>query len=1481
MQATKCPPRNRLKAYLTGRLDEQDSDVLEQHLLECVECEQAASALDHDPDTLVELLQHGPTTFAKPNSLEPPARVESPLMLAAIPSVIASYELLKQLGNGGMGAVYLARHKKLDKQVAIKLLPALPAKMPEFVARFQREMRAAGQLDHPAIVRSTDAGEENGVHFLVMDAIDGLDLSRIARTQSPLSIADACEVARQAALGLSHAHEKGIVHRDIKPSNLMLDVDGQVKILDFGLAQVGLWDSGSAEITTVGQLMGTLDYMAPEQAERGGAVDYRADLYSLGATLFRLLTGRAPLAAAPDLTPLEKLRLLSTHKPPKLATLRTDVPAELSQLLDSFLSREPTLRPASAAHAAELLEPFCHGAELASLVARAKAIPTDDESPSRPPIASLLHPGLQQQKVPANSSAALLTSSQHHVVNQRRGWGRSWGRVLTWSMLALGLGMFCAGILVVLETSQGQLVIESENAELQVKLLKEGEATTELHIEPGVQTTRLRGGKYEIVIDAPSDNFTVSNQQFTIRNGETIVAKISSKPAIAKSATPTQLAHPAMLPTSQTTRSDKRLESVVYEGDSLDIWLRRLKFERSDEKVLQALDAIACMSDENVSDLVESSILEFLMNSQMSATHWRNAISILKKASGERFFENAAKILSNQSIGNERRDGLLNAFGQELSSSSLSDVGKLSKFLQWATAILHNDSPATKALQASVANILKHMLEDPGSTRVFSVQCQQAVLDVLLSSKQLTNAEFWLAQNEGALAYQADVTWYAILRNEIGQRAIAVLGDTNADVQLVAQAGLVLTSIRGIATELSSGQRVELIAALQWRLARAAKNLDSALKPISVSKSHITTAFPILLYENSHSERGALVNEAMVLMNVVFKFELRDPLREPLTALHESVASQPLHGNRIEELLVKGQRILWGNWIYDMRSQTNGEKIFLQTAFAQSGLLIGKDSNSLLARFNQKGSADLAAEVEEVFDSLETSPENQAYFSILYQRVTREHAKRAIPFLRMQLEQRDFYVEVLPMLWRVSGDQFFVHFAKAIEGASQEKRELLLSTDFSEQREFGCSDPTSLTALLKWSDSIFASEREADVALQLPLAKMLRSLLRDRTETVDEQRKNRANFEMQGELVSPECQQLILSHLQNYTQLTNENFWFNEPAKFYFPAEAEKYGAPMDVAFRHVMLQRALTALSPSTETLTNRDQLRTHALMAIRSLVGAGEQLKPEQRDELKSRLSELLVDAARDLQECSVEQWGPFGYWAIPNVPFTDSASDFKGPCNLLTVGLSLIDELKMASELTGRIQSLFEVAQKPRITTNYYGFKSGWADRRSYVPRLSVRDPYEFFIQTVYLQTGTLLGKDVNELVGRATKLKREDDEARRRLVQPGDTLAIYIPIVLPADDSPPPVIQAGKKQPVTGFPVPVTAEGEITLPHLDPLNVQGKDLNAVRTLLHQSYGSIVKPELLKGLTVQFLMRANEQIELRNVTGQAALNVDRRQE
>ena len=1466
MQATKCPPPNRLKDYLAGKLDDEDSGKLERHLLECSECEQAASEIDNDPDTLVELLQLGPVPVATPSLAANPEQGESPLVLPAIPHVIASYELLKQLGGGGMGAVYLARHKKLDKQFAIKLLPALPARLPEFVARFQREMRAAGQLEHAAIVRSTDAGEEQGIHFLVMDAIDGLDLSRIARAVQQLSIADACELVRQAALGLSHAHEKGIVHRDIKPSNLMLDVEGQVKILDFGLAQVGLWDAGSAEITTVGQLMGTLDYMAPEQAERGGAVDYRADLYSLGATLFRLLTGRPPLAAAPDLTPLEKLRLLATHKAPKLVTLRSDVPLELSMLVDSFLSRDPSSRPASAAHAAELLEPFCQAAELSSLLARAKAI-AEDAVPSNPPLPVRLNQGISPE-------LAASKSSQSPTSQQPSGWGR----VAMWSSLALCLAMLCGGILFVLETSKGQLVIESDNADVQVKLVKDGQEASELHIEPGTQTTRLRGGKYEILIDSPSDNFTVSNQQFTIRNGETVVAKITTRPSAS--------AFPSPIDIKNSLRSgateDKRLNAVVYEGESLDIWLRRLKFERSSEKIKETLAAINAIADENVSDLVDPVIVDFLMDSETSSAHYRAAIKVLEKSSGDRFFDNVTNILENFRTGDLDISRFLGAAYQSLSNRSVSNVAQLSKFLAWAETAAEDDS-----LRSILSLALREMLVDRGRARVFPEECQQAVVDVLTKNKKFTDEYCWLAENEGN---ESHGPWVAAFRDEVVRRGLTVLADANADPQLVVQAALVLNSTVDFNNKLSNEQRSQLIDTLNSRFTQAAQEPKPALEAVVVSEGNASGAAPILLNEAMHENHFArLVNQSMVLMNMVVKFELREELRVSLTALHDSLSSQALFGGDIN-----GAIFATNGWTSIFRMiEDNKERrdlLFLQTAYVQSGLLIGNVAKELVARFTERKAADVAVQVNHLLDGLEHAQDNNQrllYVDQLHQTLTRDQAQRAIPLLTNLLtEHGDPTRQGLSMLWRVSGDEFFEHFARILEASSSQNRATLLSADFSTVREFGCTEPDSLTSFLEWTDSIFGSKDKSEIDLQPALAQMLRSLLRDRISVVESQRNDRPAFETPGELVSQDCQRLILSHLEQYSQLTDQNFWLAEPVR---PLDESSNAfttntrAPMDKLFRAAMLEHSLAAISSEPQPSVDLDQLRAHALMVIRSVVKEGDELSPQQLAEIKRYLTELLNESAKDLVKSSVlsEQWGPFGYLAEPRWP-QDDYSDYSGPCNTLLAGLNLIVELETAGDLVEPLQGLFDAIDKLRITNDYYRNRgSSWSLRLREAKggRAEGGRPgnyHELFAQTVYLLTGTLLGKDESELLGRPNKIKMENYEANQRFVHAGDTLAIYIPTVLPADGSSPPVLQAGKNPPVTGYPVPVNAQGEISVTGLEPISVEGKELKEVRELLVQAcreFG-LAHEEVLRSITVQFLLHAGEEVELRNITGQALL-------
>src|SRR5262249_38269469 len=178
-----------------------------------------------------------------------------------------------------------------------KILPPERTRDPLAVARFVREMAAVGRLEHPNVVRATDAGEEDGTHFLAMELVEGIDLGHLVRFLGPLPVPDACELIRQAALGLQYVHERQIVHRDVKPSNLMLASTGEVKILDLGLALLQ-GDFADEELTGSGQLLGTAAYMAPEQWHDTHAVDVRADVYGLGCALYKLLAGKAPFSGS-------------------------------------------------------------------------------------------------------------------------------------------------------------------------------------------------------------------------------------------------------------------------------------------------------------------------------------------------------------------------------------------------------------------------------------------------------------------------------------------------------------------------------------------------------------------------------------------------------------------------------------------------------------------------------------------------------------------------------------------------------------------------------------------------------------------------------------------------------------------------------------------------------------------------------------------------------------------------------------------------------------------------------------------------------------------------------------------------------------------------------------------------------------------------------------------------------------------------------
>ncbi len=481
---TTHPTFDAIAAFADGVLPDAEASEVEAHVAECESC--LRQLVEQPEHPLAGLLPGAP----EPGPARPAAQdtgvsagqtlTERPAPAAAeVPAELVGhprYKVLGTLGRGGMGAVYLAEHLKMGRRVALKVVRPELLGRPDALSRFQQEVRAAARLTHPNIVRALDADEAGGLHFLVMEYVEGTDLARRLEQGGPLPAALACEYARQAALGLQHAHEHGMVHRDVKPHNLMLTPEGQVKILDFGLARFAQDQAnrGEGQLTGSGVVLGSADYVAPEQTRDAHQTDARSDVYSLGCTLYHLLSGRVPFAQG---TAVDKMLRHTLDAPPPLAELRPDLPAGLAAVVERMMAKEPSQRYQTPAKVAEALAPFTRPAAKTRPITRRR------------------WPSVAVAVAAAAVAAVLLGAAVYRI-----------------------------------QTDQGELVIRTESDDVEVVVKQGGRVVrvVDTKTDKEIKLT-LDSGAYQLELQGAPEGLKLSIDRATLTRGKQTLATIERK----------------------------------------------------------------------------------------------------------------------------------------------------------------------------------------------------------------------------------------------------------------------------------------------------------------------------------------------------------------------------------------------------------------------------------------------------------------------------------------------------------------------------------------------------------------------------------------------------------------------------------------------------------------------------------------------------------------------------------------------------------------------------------------------------------------------------------------------------------------------------------------------------------------------------------------------------------------------------------------
>jgi serine/threonine protein kinase len=512
------PAAEELAAYARGKLAESDAQHISRHLSACVECQKIVEAARTGPRQLSQSARSPIDPSANSAAAASPAAT-----LPDLPPDLANhpkFKVVKTLGQGGMGTVYQAEHRVMERQVAIKVINQSLVEHPEALQRFFAEVRGAAKLQHPNIVAAYDAEQAGSLHLLVMEYVEGVDLASYVEPEGPLPVEHACNFIRQAALGLQHAFEQGMVHRDIKPQNLMLTRKGQVKILDFGLARLASERTKGKGLTQVGAFLGTPEYVAPEQATDASTADIRADIYSLGCTLYFLLTGRPPFeedtAVKMVLAHLEKT-------PTSLAKVRPEVPVELADVVARMLAKDPAQRYQTPVEVIQALTPFCKPGQKTAM--RAVAAPSAISSGQKTAIPADTS-RLPRRKQTLAQEPELLRKAEEPTAKRSpparllRRWPSAWPWVAAGiAILAL---IVTLGSIIYVKTNKGTIKIELSDSSAAVEIKVDGDTVS---IDGLDEPLRLKAGDHELIVTGK--NFQTATKSFTVKRGDNPVLHIT------------------------------------------------------------------------------------------------------------------------------------------------------------------------------------------------------------------------------------------------------------------------------------------------------------------------------------------------------------------------------------------------------------------------------------------------------------------------------------------------------------------------------------------------------------------------------------------------------------------------------------------------------------------------------------------------------------------------------------------------------------------------------------------------------------------------------------------------------------------------------------------------------------------------------------------------------------------------------------------